>query len=76
MGRDLRRRNFLPFFVCLADLNILCSGLFSLSHQIKFYRFITTHKTSTRVVFVNGKHPWILRVCNDFKKSPVPCNLK
>ena len=33
------------------------------------------HKISTRVVWVNDKQPWILRGCNDVKKSPVPCTL-
>ena len=55
MGCDLRRRYkfiFLPFSVCSADLDLLCSGQFT--HHFKFNRFIFQHKISTQVVCVNG----------------------
>ena len=37
---------FLPFSVCSADLDLLCSG--QLTHHFKFNRFIFQHKISTR----------------------------
>ena len=43
---------FLPFSVCSADLDLLCSG--QLTHHFKFNRFIFQHKISTQVVCVNG----------------------
>ena len=55
MGCDLRRCNkfiFLPFSVCSADLDLLCSGSFT--HHFKFNRFIFLHKISTQVVCVYG----------------------
>ena len=55
MGCDLRWCNkfiFLPFPVCAADLDLLCSGSFT--HHFKFNRFIFLHKISTQVVCVNG----------------------
>ena len=47
---------FLLFLVCSANLDRLCSESFS--HHFKFYSIMFTHKTSTRVVCVNGKSPW------------------
>ena len=55
MGCDLRwcdKFIFLPFPVCAADLDLLCSGSFT--HHFKFNRFIFLHKISTQVVCVNG----------------------
>ena len=42
---------FLLFSFCLADLDILCSGLFS--HHVKFYSFMFMYKISTPMVCVN-----------------------
>ena len=42
---------FLLFLFCLADLDILCSGLFS--HHVKFYSFMFMYKISTPMVCVN-----------------------
>ena len=41
---------FLPFSVCSADLDLLCSGSFT--HHFKYNRFIFLHKISTQVVCV------------------------
>ena len=49
---------FLLFLVCSAELVVLCNASFS--HQVKFYSFVFLHNISTRVVCVNGKHPWSL----------------
>ena len=49
---------FLLFLVCSAELAVLCNASFS--HQVKFYSFVFMHNISTRVVCVNGKHPWSL----------------
>ena len=49
---------FLLFLVCSAKLVVLCNASFS--HQVKFYSFLFMHNISTRVVCVNGKHPWSL----------------
>ena len=49
---------FLLFLVCSAKLVFLCNASFS--HQVKFYSFVFMHNISTRVVCVNGKHPWSL----------------
>ena len=46
---------FQLFLVCSAVLDIRCSGSFF--HLVKFYTFIFMHKTSTRVVCVNGEQP-------------------
>ena len=43
------------FFVCSADLDVFCSGLFS--HHVKFYSFMFMQKVYTRMVCVNGKNP-------------------
>ena len=49
---------FLLFLVCSAELVVLCNASFS--HQVKFYSFVFMHNISTRVVCVNGEHPWSL----------------
>ena len=49
---------FLLFLVCSAELVVLCNASFS--RQVKFYSFVFIHNISTRVVCVNGKHPWSL----------------
>ena len=49
---------FLLFLVCSAKLVVLCNVSFS--HQVKFYSFMFMHNISTRLVCVNGKHPWSL----------------
>ena len=46
---------FLFFSVCLVDLDIVCSWLFS--HSIKCSSFIFMQNISTWLVCVNGKHP-------------------
>ena len=48
----------LLFLDCSAKLVVLCNASFS--HQVKFYSFEFMHNISTRVVCVNGKHPWSL----------------
>ena len=49
---------FLLFLDCSAELVILCNASFS--HQVKFNSFMFRNNISTRVVCVNGKHPWSL----------------
>ena len=44
---------FLLFSVCSTDLDILCGSL--ISHQVKFYSFMSMQKISTQVVCVNAK---------------------
>ena len=46
----------LLFLDCSAKLVVLCNASFS--HQVKFYSFVFMQNISTRVVCVNGKHPW------------------
>ena len=48
----------LLFLDCSAKLVVLCNASFS--HQVKFYSFVFMHNISTRVLCVNGKHPWSL----------------
>ena len=49
---------FLLSLDCLADLDILCSGLFS--QHVRFCSIIFMNKISTVVVCVSGKHPWFV----------------
>ena len=60
MWETLRRGDaiFLLSLVCLADLDILCSGLFS--QRVRFCSVIFMNKISTVIVCVNGKHPWFI----------------
>ena len=49
------------FLVFSADLDIICSGLFS--QHIRFYSFMRMHKISPRVVCANSLHPRFFSCC-------------
>ena len=55
---------FLLFEVSLADVNIFYNN--SLSRNLAFNCFMFMPEISNRMVFVNGKHPWLLIFFHSF----------
>ena len=58
---------FLLFLFCSVDLDILCRGSFY--HHLKCNSWTFMHKISTRVGYVNGKHPELVRLERDAWRS-------